>query len=87
MFLERDGDAVQQAVDASACTLAVKRVGDREGAGVHRDDRVELVFVRGDAREVTLHDLVRRRAFLREGASKLGDAGLYHREGGRAWWS
>ena len=69
VVLERDRDAVQRAVDASARALAVQRVGDRERVRVHRDDRVELVLVRRDAREVLLHDLARRRALLLERAS------------------
>ena len=44
--------------------LAVARVGFLERVRVHRDDRVQLVLVGRDAREVLLHDLARGDALL-----------------------
>ena len=44
--------------------------------GIHRDDRVQLVLVRRDPREILHDDLVRRRALLLERGPHVGDAGF-----------
>ena len=59
VVLDGDRNAVQRPADVSLLALAIALVGLFERIGVHGDRRVQLVLIRGDAREALQHELSR----------------------------
>ena len=81
VVLQRNGDAVKRPADFSLRALAIARVSLLERSRVDRDSGVQRVFVERNAREVLLHDLVRRGATVLHGRSHLRNRRLDDAEG------
>jgi hypothetical protein len=83
VVLQHDGDAVQRPARAGAGALRVQRGRLPSRPRVKRDDAVErgaVVLVRGDARQVRIHQLHRGDAAGGQRRLQLGHADLVHLE-------
>ena len=67
---------MQRSERAAGGALAIARIGVLERVRIHRDGRVQLVFVRRDAGQVLTHQFVRRDAALFHRRAHLGNRRL-----------
>jgi hypothetical protein len=80
VVLQSDRDAVQRSANPSLRSLAIERFRFLQSLRIDDHHRVELVFVRGDAREMQERELSRCHAALSHRALHLGDGRLAHDE-------
>ena len=83
VVLERDRDAVQRPAHLPGLALGVEPIGLGQRPGVHRQRRVDALFVERDALQVLLDQLSGRDPPLGHRLLHVGDAGFDHGEGRR----
>ena len=67
---------MQRAAERALRALAIEPVRFLERVRIHRQRRVQALFVRGDPGEVSQHELVRGDAAARQRGSDISQAGL-----------
>ncbi len=81
IVLQCDGYAVERATDATLLALAVEALGFRHRIGIYADAGIQAVLVKGDAHQVSLHEIPRRQAPFTHRALHIRDACLHDVEG------
>jgi hypothetical protein len=82
IVLQQDGNAVQRAAHLARLALAVEIGGDLDGIGIQFDDGIQArsgPVDGGDAREVALHERLRRQLAGFHQRLLLAHAGVQHR--------